>query len=528
MKIHFRFRTIIYIITALLILSVLTTIGYFCNFDNILKDYSDIGYFELLLGQIANTLIVLSLTSVLSSNFGHAYWVDIKDSKLIEPFWTCFVGITVYLLTGLVYSIAAYILHLPLGVIISYLLSTALLILLTFKMISIYFGKEELKKRLFSEYRQLLMLNNNSYVDDYLRHLEKYLADAEQQNFPGKKHLLRNIRSEIKELKSKLDSKDETLIDKAHTTHIDNFIKGQQTLQEIDLKIQQYTKDAIANNETEIVHENIELLIECESYHTFFHLLEELFEWDEKYTCYCLKQISQKNRIWVIKDNLNFFKQYALQKLMSESGKLDAIQDLLFIYDGENLGMKQLAPALASITDQCSQLNDLRASLEKEMQNAEDPIACHQRQKKQRLEIEKEEELIREELVSILKNASAKDLRSFYVPIKEAMLAHDEGHYEIVNKYLTVILKNYRLEIESIKYSCNITDIDSPLSLELPYLTEEETTTLYRLLEKDRLINAIPETVKSQLLDIKTIRIDNHPMSGITKETLDIYNSTIH
>lgn len=528
MKIHFRFRTIIYITTALLVLSVLTITGYFCNFDNVLKSYSDMGYFELLLGQIANTLIVLSLTSVLSSNFGHAYWVDIKDSKLVEPFWSCFVGITVYLLTGLVYSIATYILHSPLGIIISYLLSTALLILLTFKMISIYFGKEDLKKRLFAEYKQLLILNNNSYVDDYLRHLEKYLADAEQQNFPGKRHSLRSIRNEIKDLKSKLDSKDETLIENAHTTHINNFIKAQQTLQEIGLKIQQYTKDAIANNETEVVRENLELLIECESYHTFFDLLEELFEWDEKYTCYCLRQISQKNKIWVIKDNLNFFKQYALQKLMSSSGKLDAIQDLLFIYDGENLGMKQLAPALAAITDQCHQLHDIQAALDKEMRNAEDPIACYKSQKKQQQEIEKEEELIIEELMSVLKNASAKDLRSFYIPIREAMLAHHEGHYEITNKYLTVIATNYHLEVEMMKDACSIINFEAPLSLELPYLTEEETTALYQLLEKDRLINAIPEVVKSQLMNIKTIRINNHPMSGITKETLDIFNSTLH
>lgn len=528
MKIHFRFRTIIYIMTALLILSALTTMGYCCNFDSILTDYADIGYFELLLGQIANTLIVLSLTSVLSSNFGHAYWVDIKDSKLIEPFWTCFVGITVYLLTGLVYSIAAYILHLPLGVIISYLLSTLLLILLTFKMISIYFGKEEMKKRLFEEYKQLLILNNNSYVDDYLRNLEKYLSDAEPRHFPGKKHFLRNIRNEITELKSKLDSKDEPLIEKVHTTHIDNFIKGQHTLQEIDLKIQQYTKDAIANNETEVVHENIELLIECESYHSFFHLLEELFEWDEKYTCYCLKQISQKNRLWILKDNLNFFKKYALQKLISESGKLDAIQDLLFIYDSENLGMRQLAIELATIMDQCHQIHDIQATLDKEMKLAEDPIACHRIQKKQRLEIKKEEELIIEELMSILKNASAKDLRSFYIPIREAMLAHDEGHYEIANKYLTIILINYRQDTEMIKSSCNITNIDSPLSLELPYLTEDEITTLYLLFEKDRPINAISESVKSQLLNIQTIRIDNHLMSGITKETVDMLNSTLH
>lgn len=47
---------------------------------------------------------------------------------------------------------------------------------------------------------------------------------------------------------------------------------------------------------TGVVRENIELLVECENYDTFFNLIEELFEWDEKYTCKTLLELSKK--IW--------------------------------------------------------------------------------------------------------------------------------------------------------------------------------------------------------------------------------------
>jgi hypothetical protein len=88
-----------------------------------------------------------------------------------------------------------------------------------------------------------------------------------------------------------------------------------------------------------VVRENIELLVECENYNTFFELLEELFDWDEKYACRTLLDLSRKNKAWIIKDRMNFFKQYALGKLISSSGKLDALHNLLMIYDTTNLGM---------------------------------------------------------------------------------------------------------------------------------------------------------------------------------------------
>ena len=151
MNMQFRARTCIYVITSLIILTITTAICSLCGIDKFFGSFVDISYFDLLTGQIANTLIVLSLTSVLSSDFGQAYWIDIKDTKLITPFWWCFIGITVYLLTAMVFSITVYAMGCDAGVVVSAVFSTGLLIILTFKMISIYFGKEELKKQLLVE-----------------------------------------------------------------------------------------------------------------------------------------------------------------------------------------------------------------------------------------------------------------------------------------------------------------------------------------------------------------------------------------
>lgn len=94
----------------------------------------------------------------------------------------------------------------------------------------------------------------------------------------------------------------------------------------------------------------------------------------EKYTCKTLLELSKKNMAWVIKDKMCFFKQYALQKLIAQSGKLDAVQNLLSIYDTTNLGMVKLAPKSQEITDKCLLLKSEEARMEQELSNADDLV----------------------------------------------------------------------------------------------------------------------------------------------------------
>ncbi len=46
-----------------------------------------------------------------------------------------------------------------------------------------------------------------------------------------------------------------------------------ERLQEIDAKWSEYTKMQLMNNDTEVVRENIKILVEAENYNMFFGLL---------------------------------------------------------------------------------------------------------------------------------------------------------------------------------------------------------------------------------------------------------------
>lgn len=514
MDAKFNFRTVAYIITALMFLSVLSVACHLLGAERFLEGLIDINYFDLLTGQVANTLIVLSLTSVLSSDFGQAYWVNIKDTKLITPFWGCFIGITVYLLTGLFYSVVSYAVGFKLGIVISAIGATALLVILTFKMISIYFGKEELKKQLSMEYRKKLILNNSSYVSDYLRGLNNFRETVEKEKFPKKNSFLTELNREIKEIQEELDSGNEETVDRCHTDHISKYMKGCEEVRAIDLKIEEYTKNAIIKNDTEIVTENIELLVESENFDTFFKLLEELFDWDEKYTCKILMRISKKNSAWLVKDKMNFFKQYALQKLISQSGKLDAIQNLLLIYDPSNLGMSKLRPDIKRIIEREMTIKKQTSELDNKLAKAEDYCACMKEQRETRDSLKEQEAELSRELRKLLETSTTKELRAYYVPIREAYLAYEEGKYEIVNKYLTVILTNFEQECLVIRSDSGISDVDSSIEFRFSYVTDEESVIIDQLIEKDKATMAIPEQTKKKLSELDRVMVTNSAWSG--------------
>jgi hypothetical protein len=384
-----------------------------------------------------------------------------------------------------------------------------------------------LKQKLSVEYAKLLILCNSAYVDDYLRRLKKYLDVVATKKFQRKNNFIANLQKEIKTIEEQLNSHDELTIDACHKSHIDKLCKGKEYLLEIDMKLCEYTKNAIINNDSEVVRENIELLVECENYDTFFDLLEDLFDWDEKYACRTLYDLSKKNKAWVIKDRMNFFKQYALSKLISSSAKLDALDNLLMIYDAANLGMKGLKDDIKAITSQTKELKERERKLDKDLNEAEDFRNCMKQQRAERGEIEKGYRASSEHLLSILSSASAKDLRSFYIPLQEANTAYDEGKYDIVNKYLTVILTNFEQDKLTIKYDSGISELHSPTRFEFSYLTDDEIVLLNRLIEKDTTRMTIPEMTKNRLLELGNVIITNDLGADINEGSLEIFRSTL-
>lgn len=194
-------------------------------------------------------------------------------------------------------------------------------------------------------------------------------------------------------------------------------------------------------------------------YNTFLNLIEELFDWDEKYACCMLKNIGDKRMVWAYKDNLNYFKQYAFHKLISGSGKLDALQNLLFIYDPSNLGMSKVKEQIRHITEQALKCQEKEHALSEEILKYDDIDQGTRAQSRQRKELKEQHGKLKMELMDILSKLSAKDIRSYYVPIKETYIAYMEGRYEEVNKLVTAIVLNFRQDLQSIQINSGIMQI---------------------------------------------------------------------
>ena len=98
----------------------------------------------------------------------------------------------------------------------------------------------------------------------------------------------------------------------------------------------------------------------------------------------------------------------------------------------------------------------------------------------------------------------------------------NEGKYEIVNKYLTVILTNFEQDCFMIKSELGFTNIDMPIEYVFSYITDEEKLLIDQLIEKDMGIMAIPEATKIKLSKLNRVVINNNVWSGISTDTLEI------
>ena len=97
-------------------------------------------------------------------------------------------------------------------------------------------------------------------------------------------------------------------------------------------------------------------------------------------------------------------------------------------------------------------------------------------------------------------------MRSYYLPLEECYRAYEEGKYEIANKYITVILECFRLDIDLIRFDTGIMDMPSS-SIVFSYFTEEEYSIVERLIEQDKLKAVLSEVSKKALLSMKEIKL---------------------
>lgn len=228
--------------------------------------------FDLLLAQISNTFIVLSLTSVLSTSMGTIYWVDIKEEKLVSPVLTCFYALTVYLLTSMVISACAYVFRDNCGSCISFLMSVLCLIILTYSMIDAYFNRERLKKKYRWEYCWTLTLTG--YLEIYnLLGLHMLLNEGMIVNYKNCKknfNMIEKIEIDI-EYKSQCEEEEsivrgswqwnsyEALKNRLHTQ--DSIRRIQEKYSKISMALYGKTVWAINEIDFDVIYENIELMV---------------------------------------------------------------------------------------------------------------------------------------------------------------------------------------------------------------------------------------------------------------------------
>ncbi len=123
---------------------------------------------DLLLNQYTITFLIISLLSLLSGNRECIYWVDILEYKIILPLHRNFISLTIYSFLSMLAGTVAYIMCDKLLVLEFFVYDVVILIILTLKMVGVYFGKAKIQQRLYKE---------------ILKDVRRYLNNKDEQTF---------------------------------------------------------------------------------------------------------------------------------------------------------------------------------------------------------------------------------------------------------------------------------------------------------------------------------------------------------
>lgn len=123
---------------------------------------------DLLLNQYTITFLIISLLSLLSGNRECIYWVDILEYKIILPLHRNFISLTIYSFLSMLAGTVAYIMCDKLLVLEFFVYDVVILIILTLKMVGVYFGKAKIQQRLYKE---------------IIKDVRRYLNDKDEKTF---------------------------------------------------------------------------------------------------------------------------------------------------------------------------------------------------------------------------------------------------------------------------------------------------------------------------------------------------------
>lgn len=123
---------------------------------------------DLLLNQYTITFLIISLLSLLSGNRECIYWVDILEHKLILPLHRNFISLTIYSFLSMLAGTIAYVMCDKLLVLEFFFFDVVILIILTMKMVGVFFEKAKIQQRLY---------------DEIIKDLRRYLNEKDEKTF---------------------------------------------------------------------------------------------------------------------------------------------------------------------------------------------------------------------------------------------------------------------------------------------------------------------------------------------------------
>ena len=315
--------------------------------------------FDILLSQISNTFIVLSLTAVLSTNVGYVYWIDIKDHKLVEPLFSCFIAIMTYLLTDLCFSVIVYLLNKPDSLFLSFLVSIILLIWLSYKMISVYFGRNRMKQKLLLTYLQdkwtvdlaVLCKNNSSSTEAYRDNLRRVYPTGE---------ILPKFDRFCTRWFKLLDTKKEKLA-----------AQSKEKLLTYENAIYENTIRALSENNKQIMDENIRLIAPMDRKKTVLRLLSEIDTQNPCYAADLLYSLYTTGNYSPNTEDLTIYAQTLTERLLHEKTDSESLFHMAMLLGSLNDG-NNFMEELNTLCKEAAQYND--DELEKQIRSRIIPL----------------------------------------------------------------------------------------------------------------------------------------------------------
>lgn len=428
---------------------------------------------SIMLSQISSTFIVLSLTSILSTDVGNVYWQDIKDFKLIKPFIYCFYALTTYLITAMILSIIGFFAGSLVLQISSFAFSVMVLIVLTVRMLSLYFGRDSIKNELRWEYFETLVKHdlNTLRVFGIEERCDNFLKEFECSNiYLSKRQLdaLNKMKSDYG-LSAILDDSD-TFSGKLKT----ESEKVQDKYDEYTGGLIENTLQAIAANDRSIVKENIDLLLITEDYETLWTIMDTLIKTDPVYAVEIIHVITSRAR-------------------------------------GKDGNRKLLAHALAYakaafhiiLQEGCS--NDL-------MKRA---ILNMRKENKEKAEVRKSlykyyEEIPEDELHRIEEQFRNKAMIDYYFPYTELLEAYSNHEYSLCVQIIEVLNAIHNEQTMDFMLVVKVKHGENPKyrnDINFKYLTDDIWNKLERFIKMDEDAKAIPEDKKDLLRKMRNLNV---------------------